>query len=53
MLLARRFLRKLSWDGLFRISSSHNFVMCFADSGMNANFNETSVEKHSEINFES
>lgn len=53
MLLAQRFLRKLSWNGLFRVSSSHNFLICFTDIRLNENFNETFVEKHSEINFKS
>lgn len=58
MLLAQRFLRKLSWNSLFRVSSSHNlfffwggchnFLMCFTNINLNGNFTERLLWKNTQ-----
>lgn len=40
-LLAWRYLRKLSGNGLFRVLSSHNLSACFTDISLNGNFNKS------------
>lgn len=48
MCLAWRYLRKLSWNGLFRVSSSHNLLMCFPDISLNGNFNKKLLWEHTQ-----